>query len=121
MEGVGDNFTPDDSRKKNSNIQIKWKILKNGPGYSYTFVLCFWILQTSKSRKLQRNLWFAPNKLCDQGRHVAMQSWTTITDQEKILALLASWSFHRKPTAKRSNNSIEKVLYITKKQALKAG
>ena len=41
-------------------------------------------------------------------------------DQEKILALLASWSFHRKPTAKRGNISIEKVLYITKKQALKA-
>ena len=41
-------------------------------------------------------------------------------DQEKILALLASWSFHRKPTAKRGIISIEKLLYITKKQALKA-
>ena len=36
------------------------------------------------------------------------------TDQEKILALLASWSFHRKPTAKRGNFFIEKVLSITK-------
>ena len=41
-------------------------------------------------------------------------------DQEKILALLASWSFHRKPTAKHGNISIEKVLYNTKKAALKA-
>ena len=37
------------------------------------------------------------------------------SDQEKILALLASLSFHRKPTAKRGNISIEKVLYITNK------
>ena len=36
------------------------------------------------------------------------------SDQEKILALLASWSFHRKPTAKSGNIYIEKVLYITK-------
>ena len=35
-------------------------------------------------------------------------------DQEKILALIASWSFYRKPTAKRGNISIEKLLYITK-------
>ena len=40
-------------------------------------------------------------------------------DQEKILALLASWSFHRNPTAKRRNFFIEKVLSITKKQDLK--
>ena len=40
-------------------------------------------------------------------------------DQEKILALLASWAFHRKPTAKRGNIYIEKVLYIAKKQTLK--
>ena len=44
----------------------------------------------------------------------------TYADQEKILALLASWSFRRKPTAKCENFSIEKVLSITKKQALKA-
>ena len=44
----------------------------------------------------------------------------SFTDQEKNLTLLASWSFHRKPTAKRGNIYIEKVLYITKKQALKA-
>ena len=44
---------------------------------------------------------------------------TLVADQEKILALLASWSFHRKPTAKRGNIYIEKVLYIAKKQTLK--
>ena len=44
----------------------------------------------------------------------------SFTDQEKNLTLLASWSFHRKPTAKRGNIYIEKVLYITKKRALKA-
>ena len=38
----------------------------------------------------------------------------TTTDQEKILALLASWSFHRKPTAKQWKFSIEKVVSITK-------
>ena len=48
------------------------------------------------------------------------QSRVRRADQEKILARLASWSFHQKPTAKRGNISIEKVLYITKKQALKA-
>ena len=37
-------------------------------------------------------------------------------DQEKILALLASWPFDQKPTAKRRNFSIEKVLSITKKR-----
>ena len=41
-------------------------------------------------------------------------------DQEKILALLASWSFHRKPTAQRGNFSIEKVLSITKKTGSKS-
>ena len=35
-------------------------------------------------------------------------------DQEKILALLASWPFHQKPTAKCGNISIEKVLHIKK-------
>ena len=35
-------------------------------------------------------------------------------DQEKSLALLASWSFCRKPTAKCENSSIEKVLSIPK-------
>ena len=39
-----------------------------------------------------------------------------LADQEKILALLASWSFDQKPTAKRGNFSIEKVLSITKKR-----
>ena len=41
-------------------------------------------------------------------------------DQEKILALLAAWSFDRKPTAECGNFSIENVISITKKQALKA-
>jgi len=41
-------------------------------------------------------------------------------DQEKILALLAVWSFDRKPTAECGNFSIENVISITKKQALKA-
>ena len=35
-------------------------------------------------------------------------------DQEKILALLASWSFHQKTTAKHGNFSIEMVPSITK-------
>ena len=43
----------------------------------------------------------------------------TASDQEKIVALLASWSLHQKPTAECGNFSIEKVLFITKKQALK--
>ena len=34
--------------------------------------------------------------------------------RKKILALLASWSFHQKPTAKRRKFSIEKELSITK-------
>ena len=37
------------------------------------------------------------------------------TDQEKILALLASWPFNQEPTAKYGNISIEKVLHIKKK------
>ena len=43
-----------------------------------------------------------------------------LADQEKILALLAAWSFDRKPTAECGNFSIENVISITKKQALKA-
>ena len=37
-------------------------------------------------------------------------------DQENILAVFASWSFDQKPTAKRGNFSIEKVVSITKKR-----
>ena len=37
-----------------------------------------------------------------------------LADQEKILALLASRSFHRKPTEKHGNISIKKVIFITK-------
>ena len=51
---------------------------------------------------------------------IIIQACMCRADQEKILALLASWLFHQKPTAKCGNISIEKVLYITKKQALKA-
>ena len=54
-----------------------------------------------------------------QGR-IPNISLTPYPDQEKILALLASWSFHRKPTAERWNLCIENVISITKKQALKA-
>ena len=36
------------------------------------------------------------------------------SDQEKILALLASLSFHQKPTAKQKNFSMEKVLSVLK-------
>ena len=43
-------------------------------------------------------------------------SFMGVADQEKILALLASWSFDQKPTAQRGNFSIEKVLSITKKR-----
>jgi len=46
---------------------------------------------------------------------VRTRNWAAQADQEKILALLASWSVHRKPTAKRRNFSIEKVLSVTKK------
>ena len=46
--------------------------------------------------------------------------WYQMADQEKILALLAAWSFDRKPTAECGNFSIENVISITKKQALKA-
>ena len=49
---------------------------------------------------------------------IPVAQWSA--DQEKNLALLASWSFHRKPTAKRGNFAIEKVVLITKMQALKA-
>ena len=42
------------------------------------------------------------------------------SDQEKILALLASWSFYQKPTAERGNFSIKNVLSITKELGLKA-
>ena len=41
-----------------------------------------------------------------------------LPDQEKILALLASLSFHQKPTAKHKNFSIEKVLSVLKKNRL---
>ena len=40
-------------------------------------------------------------------------------DQEKILALLASWPFHYKPAAKRGNFSVEKVLSVTNVQHYK--
>ena len=40
-----------------------------------------------------------------------------VPNQEKILALLASWSFHQKTTAKRGTFSIEKVRSITKNAA----
>ena len=52
----------------------------------------------------------------------ALYHWKALpeADQEKILALLAAWSFDRKPTAECGNFSIENVISITKKQALKA-
>ena len=44
---------------------------------------------------------------------IPVAQWSA--DQEKNLALLASWSVDQKPTAKRGNFSIEKLLSITKK------
>ena len=58
---------------------------------------------------------------CFKSNFDAVKSkFSLFTRPEKILTLLASWYFHRKPTAKRGNISVRKVLYITKKQALKA-
>ena len=42
-------------------------------------------------------------------------------DQEKILALLAAWSFDRKPTAECGNFSIKKILSITKQAGAELG
>ena len=46
----------------------------------------------------------------------ALRERSSITDQERILALLAAWTFHRKPTAKRAKFSIGKVLLLVPKQ-----
>ena len=61
--------------------------------------------------------------LISKGRHFTEGTESQVltnADQEKILGQLASWSFNQKPTAERGNFSIENVISITKKQALKA-